>query len=69
MQWFARPCASTSGRCHCERARAVSAAGSGAAGNVASGCPRSEMVYGHRACSEDCANNLWFKETFDAFVD
>jgi len=31
--------------------------------------PRSEMVYGHRACSEDCANNLWFKETFDAFVD
>ena len=30
--------------------------------------PRSEMVYGHRACSEDCANNLWFKETFDAFV-
>jgi hypothetical protein len=31
--------------------------------------PRSEMVYGHRACSEDCANNLWFKETFDAFVE
>jgi hypothetical protein len=31
--------------------------------------PRSEMVYGHRACSEDCANNLWFKETFDALVD
>jgi hypothetical protein len=28
-----------------------------------------EMVYGHRACSEDCANNLWFKETFNAFVD
>ena len=23
MQWSARPCASTSGRCHCERARAV----------------------------------------------
>jgi hypothetical protein len=31
--------------------------------------PRCEMFYGHRACSEDCANNLWFKETFDAFVD
>jgi hypothetical protein len=31
--------------------------------------PRSEMVYGHRACSDDCANSLWFKETFDAFVD
>ncbi|WP_291045719.1 hypothetical protein [Herbiconiux sp.] len=30
---------------------------------------RGEMVYGHRACSEDCASNIWFKETFDAFVD
>ena len=31
--------------------------------------PRSEMVYDHRACSEDCADDLWIKETFDAFVD
>jgi ribosomal protein L37AE/L43A len=31
--------------------------------------PRGEMVYGQRACSEDYANTLWFKETFDAFVD
>jgi hypothetical protein len=30
--------------------------------------PRSDMVHGHHACSEDCANSLWFKETFDAFV-
>lgn len=26
--------------------------------------PRNEKVYGHRACSEDCADNLWLKEMF-----
>ena len=26
--------------------------------------PRGEMVYYHRACSEDCADELWIKDTF-----
>jgi hypothetical protein len=30
--------------------------------------PRGEMVYDHRACSGNCANNLWFRYAFDSFV-
>ena len=68
MRWSARPCASKSGGATVSthewfsgRLRRCRQCGIRV--------PRSEMVYSHRACSEDCANNLWFKETCDAFVD
>ncbi|SDZ32882.1 hypothetical protein SAMN05216554_3304 [Herbiconiux ginsengi] len=26
--------------------------------------PRGKMIYNHRACSEDCADHLWLKDTY-----